>query len=65
MEYTIKELADLAGVSTRTLRWYDQKGLLKPYRVNEANYRFYGDDEVKKITANFILSRAGIFSVRY
>ena len=49
MEYTIKELADLAGVSTRTLRWYDQKGLLKPYRVNEANYRFYGDDEVKKL----------------
>ena len=30
MEYTIKSLADLAGVTTRTLRWYDQAGLLKP-----------------------------------
>lgn len=49
MEYTIKELADLAGISTRTLRWYDKKGLLKPYRVNEANYRFYSGDEVKKL----------------
>ena len=29
MEYTIRELADLSGVTTRTLRWYDQIGLLK------------------------------------
>ena len=28
--YTIKELADLAGVTTRTLRYYDQEGLLPP-----------------------------------
>ena len=33
MEYTIKSLADLAGVTTRTLRWYDQAALLKPCRV--------------------------------
>lgn len=49
MEYTIKGLADLAGVSTRTLRWYDKKGLLKPSRINEANYRFYDEKAVARL----------------
>ena len=44
--YTIKELAQLAGVSARTLRWYDKIGLLKPAAVNDAGYRFYGEREV-------------------
>lgn len=30
MDYTVKQLADLAGVSPRTLHYYDQIGLLKP-----------------------------------
>ena len=42
MEYTIKSLADLAGVTPRTLRWYDRQGLLKPLRTTEAGYRLYG-----------------------
>ena len=46
MEYTIQELAQLSGVSTRTLRYYDEIGLLKPARANEAGYRFYGQFEV-------------------
>ena len=46
MEYTIKELADLAGISTRTLRYYDQIGLLPPAKTNESGYRLYGKDEV-------------------
>lgn len=43
MEYSIKQLAQLAGVSARTLRYYDEIGLLKPLYVNEAGYRFYGE----------------------
>lgn len=46
MEYTIKELADLAGVSARTLRYYDEICLLQPARVNASGYRFYGQKEV-------------------
>lgn len=46
MEYTIRQMAELAGVSSRTLRYYDEIGLLKPGRVNEAGYRFYGEKEV-------------------
>ena len=33
-EYTVKQLADLSGVSPRTLRYYDQIGLLNPARVS-------------------------------
>ena len=46
MEYTIQKLAHLAGISTRTLRYYDQIGLLSPARTNEAGYRIYGTKEV-------------------
>ena len=46
MEYSIRELADLAGISTRTLRYYDEIDLLKPCKVNENGMRFYGKQEV-------------------
>ena len=49
MEYSIQELAKLAGVTTRTLRWYDQIGLLKPGRVAESGYRYYGDAQVDRL----------------
>lgn len=49
MEYTIKQLSELAGVSARTLRYYDQIGLLKPSRINEAGYRFYGTVQVDRL----------------
>ena len=49
MEYTVKLLADLAGITPRTLRWYDKMGLLKPARVTEAGYRIYGPREVDRL----------------
>ena len=49
MEYTIRELADLSGVTTRTLRWYDQIGLLKPGWVAENGYRYYGPAQVDRL----------------
>ena len=42
----IVTLSAIAGVSARTLRWYDTIGLLKPAFVNDAGYRFYGEREV-------------------
>ncbi len=42
--YTVGELAKMAGVSARTLRYYDREGLLKPSAVTEAGYRLYGAD---------------------
>ena len=49
MEYSIQELSRLSGVTTRTLRWYDQIGLLKPSRVAESGYRYYGRAEVDRL----------------
>ena len=49
MEYSIRELSDLSGVTTRTLRWYDQIGLLKPGRVAESGYRYYGPAQVDRL----------------
>lgn len=49
MEYTIAQLARLAGVSTRTLRYYHQIGLLSPARVTKAGYRVYTCREVDRL----------------
>ena len=49
MEYTVKQLGDLAGVSGRTLRYYDQIDLLKPAWTNESGYRIYGPEEVDRL----------------
>ena len=46
MEYTVKQLAGLAGVSVRTLHYYDEIGLLPPARVTQAGYRLYGPAQV-------------------
>ena len=46
MEITIHELATLSGVTARTLRYYDEIGLLKPARVAFSGYRFYGQGEI-------------------
>lgn len=46
MEYTVKALANLAGITPRTIRHYDEIGLLKPFRVNSSGYRIYGQREV-------------------
>jgi DNA-binding transcriptional MerR regulator len=46
MAYTVKKLAQISGVSSRTLRYYDEIGLLKPMRINSSGYRIYGQKEV-------------------
>ncbi len=46
MAYSIRELSDLAGVSARTLRYYDEIGLLRPLYTNSAGIRHYGEREV-------------------
>lgn len=49
MEYTVNKLGVLAGVSTRTLRYYDEIGILKPARINSSGYRIYGRAEVDRL----------------
>ncbi len=49
MEYTIKKMAQLSGVSPRTLRFYDEIDLLKPARISSSGYRIYGPKEVDRL----------------
>ena len=47
--YTVKELARLTGLTSRTLRYYDAIGLLRPRRDRENGYRLYGPEEVNRL----------------
>ncbi|HYF61866.1 MAG TPA: MerR family transcriptional regulator [Herpetosiphonaceae bacterium] len=49
MSYTVKQLADLAGVSPRTLHYYDQIGLLSPSSYGDNGYRRYDGDAVLRL----------------
>ena len=49
MPYTIKEIADLAGVTTRTLRYYDQIGLLSPADTGGNGYRYYDQHSLLRL----------------
>lgn len=49
MEYTVKKLSQLAGISGRTIRFYDEIGILKPARINSSGYRIYGKAEVDRL----------------
>lgn len=47
--YTVKQLAGLAGVTVRTLHVYDKIGLLKPSVRTEKRYRLYGEEELFRL----------------
>ena len=49
MSYTVQKLSKLAGVSVRTLHYYDEIGLLKPSRVKNNGYRFYEEPELLRL----------------
>jgi DNA-binding transcriptional MerR regulator len=60
MEYTVQKLGSLAGVSTRTLRYYDEIGILKPARINSSGYRIYGQAEVDLLQQILFYRELGI-----
>lgn len=43
----VKEVADLTGVSVRTLHYYDEIGLLKPEEMLENGYRVYSERDLE------------------
>ena len=57
--YTAGELAKLAGVSLRTIRFYDVKGLLKPVSYSEAGYRYYNQESVEHLQRILMLKYLG------
>ncbi|KRF05944.1 MerR family transcriptional regulator [Paenibacillus sp. Soil766] len=60
MEYTVQHLGKLAGISTRTLRYYDEIELLMPARINSSGYRIYGQYEVDRLQQILFYRELGI-----
>ena len=46
---TVHEVADLTGITIRTLHYYDEIGLLKPTMVTDSKYRLYTDDDLNRL----------------
>ncbi len=59
-KYTAGELAELAGVSARTIRYYDMKGLLKPVSYTEGGYRLYDGESALQLQKIKLLQYAGL-----
>jgi DNA-binding transcriptional MerR regulator len=47
--FTVKQLSRLAGVTPRTLHYYDEIGLLKPSQVGDNGYRYYGEEAMVRL----------------
>jgi DNA-binding transcriptional MerR regulator len=63
MPYKVKEVAEWAGVSVRTLHHYDQIGLLKPESVTPAGYRLYTDADLERLQQILFLKEI-VFTLR-
>jgi DNA-binding transcriptional MerR regulator len=57
--YTAGEIAKLSGVSSRTIRFYDGKGLLKPVEYSPGGYRYYNEDSINVLQKILMLKYLG------
>ncbi len=57
---TAGELAKFASTTKRTILFYDEKGVLKPVKVNSANYRFYLESQILDFQRILLLSTLGV-----
>jgi len=60
MIYTVNQLAKLAGISSRTLRYYDEIGLLSPKRICSNGYRIYSQREVDRLQQILFYRELGV-----
>ena len=60
---TINEVSKLAGVSIRTLQYYDKIGLLHPSGYTDAGYRLYDDTDLERLQ-HILLFRELEFSLK-
>jgi DNA-binding transcriptional MerR regulator len=60
MELTVKRLSRLAGVSVRTLHFYDEIGLLRPARVGANGYRYYGQPALLRLQQILFYKELGL-----
>ena len=46
---SIREIAEMTGISHRTLHYYDEIGLLTPTATTGAGYRLYDDEALERL----------------
>ena len=57
---TVKEVAELLGVSVHTVRYYDDRGLIPGTKRNSANQRLFDDMEVEWLFVSLTLKNTGL-----
>ena len=60
MEWSIQEIAKLAGTTSRTLRHYDETGLVPPTRIGANGYRYYDADALVRLQRVLLLRGLGL-----
>ncbi|GAB2562975.1 TipAS antibiotic-recognition domain-containing protein [Leucobacter ruminantium] len=60
MEYSIQQIARAAGTTSRTLRHYDDIGLVRPSRVGGNGYRYYDDRALVRLQRVLLLRGLGL-----
>jgi DNA-binding transcriptional MerR regulator len=61
--FSVREFASAAGVTVRTLHYYDEAGLLKPSAYTNANHRRYHQEDMLRLQQILMLKYMG-FSLR-
>ena len=59
-EWSIQQIAKLAGTTSRTLRHYDETGLVQPSRVGDNGYRYYDADALVRLQRVLLLRGLGL-----
>lgn len=60
MDWSIQDIARLAGTTSRTLRHYDDIGLLPPSRIGGNGYRYYDRDSLVRLQRILLLRELGL-----
>ena len=60
MDWSIQEVARLAGTTSRTLRHYDDVGLVPPSRIGSNGYRYYDADALVRLQRVLLLRELGL-----
>jgi DNA-binding transcriptional MerR regulator len=58
--FTVKQLSKIAGVTPRTLHYYDEIGLLKPSRIGDNGYRYYGEETLFRLQQILLYRELGM-----
>ncbi|MEO5534525.1 MAG: MerR family transcriptional regulator [Pseudolysinimonas sp.] len=60
MEWSIQDIAKLAGTTSRALRHYDERGLVPPSRIGDNGYRYYDADVLVRLQRVLLLRELGL-----